>query len=82
MIYNRYIKLEILMRTLIDIPEQQLKDLSDLCLIEKTSRAELVRRAISFYLARQKQVPAAAFGLWKERQVDGLKYQERVRSEW
>ena len=69
------------MRTLIDIPDQQLKDLSDLCLIEKTSRAELVRRAISFYLARQKQIPAAAFGLSKDRQVEGLEYQEHVRAE-
>jgi hypothetical protein len=70
------------MLTLINIPKQQLKDLTALCRFEKTSRAELGRRAISLYLEQQNQTPTTAFGLWKEQLVDGQKYQAQVRSEW
>lgn len=70
------------MRTLVDIPERQIKDLAAICQSEKISRAELVRRAISDYLEKKKPPTTAAFGLWRERGVDGLAYQEQLRSEW
>lgn len=70
------------MRTLVDIPQRQISDLAAICLSEKISRAELVRRAISAYLEKKKPPTTAAFGLWQERGVDGLAYQEQMRSEW
>lgn len=70
------------MRTLIDIPDKQIRDLTDICRVEKISRAELIRQAISAYLEKKKPSEVEAFGLWKERKVDGLEYQEQVRSEW
>jgi metal-responsive CopG/Arc/MetJ family transcriptional regulator len=70
------------MRTLIDIPDRQIKDLTVICDAERISRAEVVRRAISDYLEKKKPGAAEAFGLWKDRKVDGLTYQEQVRSEW
>jgi metal-responsive CopG/Arc/MetJ family transcriptional regulator len=69
------------MRTLIDLPDQQINALAAICKAEKVSRAQVIRQAISAYLELKK--PAAeAFGLWRESKVDGLTYQEQVRSEW
>ena len=70
------------MRTLVDISDGQLKDLAVICAAEKMSRAELIRQAISAFLEKKKPAEADVFGLWKERRVDGLEYQEQVRSEW
>lgn len=72
------------MRTLVDIPDEQIDDLAIICEAKKVSRAELIRQAISFYIGTNKLVPADAFGLWKEKQprMDGLAYQEQARAEW
>lgn len=73
------------MRTLVDIPEQHLTLLNSISKSEKVSRAELIRRAIAAYVApRQRKWSGidAAFGLWADRQEDGLAYQERLRKEW
>lgn len=69
------------MRTLVDIPENQIHDLADICAAEKVSRAEIIRRAIFAYLENKKPDSADAFGLWKNRKVDGVAYQEQARSE-
>jgi metal-responsive CopG/Arc/MetJ family transcriptional regulator len=74
------------MRTLIDIPDDQIAELAKLAETEKVSRAALVRQAITALLASKhsKNVDAmdAAFGMWADREEDGLAYQERLRSEW
>ena len=71
------------MRTLIDIPEEDLSLLNKLSEIKDMSRAELVRQAISIYLEPHKLAERVdGFGLWANRPVDGLAYQERIRSEW
>lgn len=70
------------MRTLVDIPDWQIKDLMAICEAEKVSRAEVIRQAISSYLEKKKPEAVEVFGLWKDRKVDGLTYQEQVRSEW
>ena len=70
------------MRTLVDIPDRQIKDLTTICEAEKVSRAEVIRQAIASYLEKKRPVTGEAFGLWKNRKVDGLAYQEQVRSEW
>lgn len=70
------------MRTLVDIPDSQINDLTALCQAEKLSRAEVIRQAIALYLEKKKPATSDAFGLWQSHQVDGLAYQEQVRSEW
>jgi hypothetical protein len=70
------------MRTIIDIPPEQLQQLAELCRREDVSRAEAVRRAIADYLEKQPRQPDAAFGLWKGRLADGVSYQQRLRDEW
>ncbi len=72
------------MRTLVDIPDEQIDDLAVICKAKKVSRAEIIRQAISFYIGTNKPAPADAFGLWSAKQpaVDGLTYQEQARAEW
>jgi metal-responsive CopG/Arc/MetJ family transcriptional regulator len=70
------------MRTLIDIPEQQIRQLTEISRQKGLSRAEVVRQAIAAYLVANRAAPSQAFGLWGERKIDGLKYQRKLRSEW
>ena len=71
------------MRTLIDIGEAELRALDRMAKAENVSRAALVRKAVSDFLDRHKRdSETEAFGLWGDRAVDGLTYQEEVRSEW
>lgn len=71
------------MRALVDIPETQLRALDELSRSAKRSRAALIREAIEDYLSkRQRRQTSDAFGLWGDRRVDGLEYQDRIRGEW
>jgi metal-responsive CopG/Arc/MetJ family transcriptional regulator len=73
------------MRTLVDIPDDQIAELTKMAEREKVSRAALVRQAISDLLASKRQTSTdaieAAFGIRPDME-DGLAYQERLRSEW
>ncbi len=71
------------MRTLVDIPRQDLEALDQLGQRRRESRAKLIREAVSDYLARNRGPGfEEAFGLWSDRAVDGLDYQRKIRSEW
>ncbi|MFP3942502.1 MAG: ribbon-helix-helix protein, CopG family [Alphaproteobacteria bacterium] len=71
------------MRTLVDLSDARLRELDELSKEVKRSRAALIREAIDKFLAeRRKGREGEAFGLWGQRRIDGLAYQERVRSEW
>lgn len=71
------------MRTLVDIPDRQLKALTRLSKAKKRSRAAIIREALSAYLDKEKpNAIDAAFGLWGDRAVDGLEYQRKLREEW
>lgn len=71
------------MRTIIELPDDQLEALGILCVQEKASRAELIRRAVGDYLnAKQAGKGQGAFGLWKKKKVNALKYEAKLRAEW
>lgn len=71
------------MRTLVDLPDEQIKALKSISRQEHLSRAELIRRAISDYLEnREKVAQDDAFGLWKNKKQDGLAYQFKIRKDW
>lgn len=72
------------MRTLVNIPDDQIDDLAIICGAKKVSRAELIRQAIAVYIGSNKPTPADAFGLWSVKQpgLDGMAYQEQARAEW
>ncbi|MCP4407967.1 MAG: ribbon-helix-helix protein, CopG family [Gammaproteobacteria bacterium] len=71
------------MRTIVDLPEEQIKILATIGKQSRLSRAEMVRRAVAEYIARYNPEQGdEAFGLWKDRAEDGLSYQSRLRAEW
>ena len=73
------------MRTLVDIPDADLARPNLISESKNISRAEVVRRAITGYLAQHKPSGSGideAFGLWADRNEDGLAYQERIRRQW
>jgi metal-responsive CopG/Arc/MetJ family transcriptional regulator len=71
------------MRTLVDIPEGDLKALDEISERRRTSRAGVIRHAIRDYLVKNRRGSLEeAFGLWRDKNVDGVEYQRRLRSEW
>jgi metal-responsive CopG/Arc/MetJ family transcriptional regulator len=69
------------MRTIVDLPEDQLNALAELCKAQRISRAEAVRRALADLLARQHRgARENTFGTWKKR--NSRKLVERLRREW
>ena len=71
------------MRTILEIPNEKVKELDRLCKAQKISRAELVRRAIDKYLLDTPLVRReASFGIWKWKKIDSLKYEASLRNEW
>ncbi|WP_321782762.1 ribbon-helix-helix protein, CopG family [Burkholderia pyrrocinia] len=70
-------------RILVDLSNGQLDELAALVETEHRPRAAIIRDAIDAYIALHKHPLADdAFGRWKDRTVDGLAYQEEMRSEW
>jgi len=73
----------IAMRTIVDLPDEQVDALHQLGTRDGLSRAELVRRAVAEYLdKRQHRDDDRAFGLWQRRRCDALDYEDRLRGEW
>lgn len=78
------------MRTIVDIPEDQVKALDVLGKKHDLSRAELVRRAVAQYLEgeqkSQKSKLDQYFGILKGSDLfdgmDGLAWQKKMRAEW
>jgi Arc/MetJ-type ribon-helix-helix transcriptional regulator len=78
------------MRTIVDIPSEQLSQLDLWADSERISRAEAVRRALAQLLEREAQPKSAAvlgFGLWAQgkpvpAEQDGLRIQQALRDEW
>jgi len=71
------------MRTIVDLPDEQVDALHQLGVRSNLSRAELVRRAVAEYLdKRQDTGDDRAFGLWQRRHCDALDYEDRLRAEW
>ena len=71
------------MRTIVDLPDEQLGALARLCEEQKISRAEAVRRAVGQLIkenaTKRKDV---GFGIWRHKRLDGRKYVEKLRTEW
>jgi metal-responsive CopG/Arc/MetJ family transcriptional regulator len=71
------------MRALIDMTDAQVEALDAIARRERQSRAALIRAAIDGYLDRHhREQVEDGFGLWGQRKVDGLAYQEKARREW
>jgi hypothetical protein len=75
------------MAVLIELPEHQAALLKQYCHEAQISEAEAVGQALTQFLARIVQKPRRvlrehpAFGLWRDKQQDGLAYQRHLRDE-
>lgn len=70
-------------RILVDLPDAQIEALAIIAEAGQRSRAAVIREAIEAYVLQNKQgLGADVFGLWKSKKVDGLEYQQELRSEW
>jgi hypothetical protein len=70
-------------RTIIELPDDQIEALASLCRSEGISRAEAIRRAVAHYVGQRRHATvAAAFGLWRDRPIDGLEFERELRDEW
>ncbi|MDZ7784070.1 MAG: CopG family transcriptional regulator [Halioglobus sp.] len=71
------------MRTIVDLPEEQIETLKQLSKQSRQSRAELVRRAIAEYLRHHHSESSEdAFGIWRNQPRESLDYQYKLRDEW
>jgi metal-responsive CopG/Arc/MetJ family transcriptional regulator len=75
------------MRTIVDLHEEQIRALDACSKKHGVSRAEAVRWAVAIFLPKRQRQKLdfqnhAAFGSWKNREIDSLKYQSRRRAEW
>ena len=72
------------MRTIIELPSEQLDALSSYCRREHVSRAEAIRRAVALMLEQCRPADdwKSAFGGWKDIDIDGVEYQRAIRAEW
>lgn len=72
------------MRTIVDIPDDQLAALASICARVDISRTEAIRQAIAAYTQQHSRIPSFmdACGFWQDRRIDGRAYQETLRQEW
>lgn len=75
------------MRTIVELPDTQVKALARFCRREGISRAEAIRRAVDKLVANEATAEAqenlrAGFGLWRGRRPDGRACVEALRAEW
>ncbi len=72
-------------RTIIGLPKVDIETLDKISEESGVSRSETIRRAVRDYLDKQagshRNFRASA-GLWKDRNIDGLSYQDALRAEW
>ena len=76
------------MRTIIDLPDDNVARLDDLARAQGRSRAHVVREAVSQYLGEHEhdgylRVLNEAFGAWDGKFTeDAVAFQQRMRAEW
>jgi hypothetical protein len=78
---------DIAMRTIVDLPDEQIRALDAYSKKHGISRTEAVRRAVAKFLPKPGNRKLdlhdhPAFGSWKNRDVDGVEYQRKIRAEW
>lgn len=74
---------DVIMRTVIDVPDEVVKALDCESSAKSRSRASIIREALTKYAAElDRPNMEAAFGIWSKRSKDGVDYQDDIRSEW
>ena len=74
---------DVIMRTIVDLPDEQVKALARLCQSRGISRAEAVRRAVARLLAdEQRPGRERAFGAWSGKGIKSTTLIRELRAEW
>jgi len=78
---------DIVVRTIVDLPVEQIRALDAYGKKHGISRAETVRRAVAMFLPKRRPRKLdfrnhPAFGAWRDRDVDAVEYQRKLRAEW
>ena len=73
------------MRTIVDIPDPQVKILNQLSKKKKISRAAIIRQALADFIishSKTRNSYKAAFGIWNKKKINSIDYQNKLRNEW
>ncbi|MFN7096657.1 MAG: ribbon-helix-helix protein, CopG family [Gammaproteobacteria bacterium] len=73
------------MKTLINIPDNQLVIIQQICEEQHVSRTELIRQALTLLIERHNKKSTnvdKAFGILRNKKLDSLAYQRKLREEW
>jgi hypothetical protein len=73
---------EFIMRTIVDLSQEQIRKLALFCRREKISRAEAVRRAVDRFLRGSPASDLRAFFGASKTQGDISRHVSRLRAEW
>jgi hypothetical protein len=68
-------------RTIVDIPDTQLRDLDALCDGLRISRAEGVRRAVQHFLRHAHEHGDDGFGLWRDAGLEAVQIRRALEEE-
>ena len=81
--WRHHVSASFIVRTIIDLPDEQIASLAEVCRLEGLSRTEAVRRAVAAYLdTKQLTERDELFGIWRDRELDGIAYELTLRDEW
>ena len=69
-------------RTIVDIPEEQLREVARICSALNISRAEAVRRGLSEFIRHHSSVREDGFGLWLDDDAVAADPAAVVRGRW
>jgi metal-responsive CopG/Arc/MetJ family transcriptional regulator len=69
-------------RTIIDIPQAQIREVDRVCKALGISRAEAVRRALGDFVHQNHNVTTDGFGLWKDLPADRAQLVQQLRKRW
>jgi Arc/MetJ-type ribon-helix-helix transcriptional regulator len=72
-----------IMRVIVDLPNDQVDALAELCRAQGISRSEAVRRAMADLLAKDQDMARnKVFGAWRGGRFDSRQSISRLREEW
>ena len=78
-----------MVRTIITIDEEEKRWLESYSKIHRQSLAETIRCAVNEFKKRKAKdkghylkVLDASFGIWKNRKIDSVEYQRKLRAQW
>jgi hypothetical protein len=69
-------------RTIIDIPQAQIREVDRVCKALGISRAEAVRRALGDFVQQNDAVTVDGFGLWKDVRAERSQLVSKLRQRW